>query len=29
VWGRYANGPGTPLKGQQIPEEVRALFRAT
>ena len=28
VWGRYANGPGTPLKGQQIPEEVRALFRA-
>jgi 4-hydroxybenzoyl-CoA thioesterase len=28
VWGRYASGPGTPLKGVQIPEEVRALFRA-
>lgn len=28
VWGRYASGPGTPLKGEQIPEEVRALFRA-
>jgi YbgC/YbaW family acyl-CoA thioester hydrolase len=28
VWGRYADGPGTPLKGQQIPEDVKALFRA-
>ena len=28
VWGRYLNGPGTPMKGQQIPEEVKALFRA-
>jgi 4-hydroxybenzoyl-CoA thioesterase len=28
VWGRYANGPGTPLKGQQIPDEVKELFRA-
>ena len=28
VWGRYVNGPGTPLKGQQIPEELKALFRA-
>jgi hypothetical protein len=28
VWGRYASGPGTPLKGEQIPEDVRALFRA-
>jgi 4-hydroxybenzoyl-CoA thioesterase len=28
VWGRYLNGPGTPLKGLQIPEDVRALFRA-
>ena len=28
VWGRYVNGPGTPLKGLQIPEDVRALFRA-
>lgn len=28
VWGRYADGPGTPLKGQPIPEEVKALFVA-
>lgn len=28
VWGRYANGPGTPMKGEAIPESVRALFRA-
>lgn len=28
VWGRYLNGPGTPLKGLQIPQDVRALFRA-
>ena len=28
VWGRYANGPGTPLKGQPITEELKALFRA-
>ena len=28
VWGRFANGPGTPMKGVQIPEDVRALFRA-
>ena len=28
VWGRYANGPGTPLKGTPIPEEVKALFLA-
>jgi YbgC/YbaW family acyl-CoA thioester hydrolase len=28
VWGRYVNGPGTPLKGQTIPEEVKALFLA-
>jgi YbgC/YbaW family acyl-CoA thioester hydrolase len=28
VWGRYVDGPGTPLKGQVIPEEVKALFRA-
>ena len=28
VWGRYLNGPGTPLKALQIPEDVRALFRA-
>ena len=27
VWGRFQNGPGTPMKGEQIPEDVRALFR--
>ncbi len=27
VWGRFRNGPGTPMKGEQIPEDVRALFR--
>lgn len=28
VWGRYASGPGSPLKGQPISEELKALFRA-
>ncbi|HUK03566.1 MAG TPA: acyl-CoA thioesterase [Burkholderiales bacterium] len=28
VWGRYESGPGTPLKGQAIGEELKALFRA-
>jgi 4-hydroxybenzoyl-CoA thioesterase len=28
VWGRFANGPGTPMKGERIPEDVKALFRA-
>ena len=28
VWGRYTNGPGTPLKGQPITEELKSLFRA-
>jgi 4-hydroxybenzoyl-CoA thioesterase len=28
VWGRYVDGPGTPLKGQKIPDEVKALFLA-
>ncbi|MGH8676485.1 MAG: acyl-CoA thioesterase [Burkholderiales bacterium] len=28
VWGRYVDGPGTPMKGQAIPEELKALFRA-
>jgi YbgC/YbaW family acyl-CoA thioester hydrolase len=27
VWGRFAGGPGTPLKGETIPEDVKALFR--
>ena len=26
VWGRFAAGPGSPLKGERIPEQVRALF---
>jgi len=28
VWGRYENGPGTPLKGQTIGEDLKALFKA-
>ena len=28
VWGRYENGPGTPMKGQTISEELKRLFRA-
>jgi YbgC/YbaW family acyl-CoA thioester hydrolase len=28
VWGRYASGPGSPLKGEPISEELKALFRA-
>jgi YbgC/YbaW family acyl-CoA thioester hydrolase len=28
VWGRYADGPGTPLKGERIPQEVRDRFAA-
>ena len=28
VWGRYENGPGTPLKGQPISEALKQLFRA-
>ena len=28
VWGRYEAGPGSPLKGLPIPEELKALFRA-
>jgi YbgC/YbaW family acyl-CoA thioester hydrolase len=27
VWGRFAGGPGTPLKGEAVPDEVKALFR--
>jgi hypothetical protein len=27
VWGRFANGPGSPLKGEAIPEALKALFR--
>lgn len=28
VWGAYEAGPGTPLRGQPIGEEIKALFRA-
>ena len=28
VWGRYVDGPGSPLKGLAIGEELKALFRA-
>jgi 4-hydroxybenzoyl-CoA thioesterase len=26
VWGRYSSGPGTPMKGETISEEIKALF---
>ena len=29
VWGRFTSGPGSPMKGQPIPDEVKALFLAT
>jgi YbgC/YbaW family acyl-CoA thioester hydrolase len=28
VWGRYASGPGSPMKGLEIGEDIKALFRA-
>jgi len=28
VWGRFSQGPGTPMKGEPIPESLKALFRA-
>ena len=28
VWGRHEGGPGTPMRGQAIPEELKARFRA-
>lgn len=28
VWGRFADGPGSPMKGETIPEALKALFRA-
>jgi YbgC/YbaW family acyl-CoA thioester hydrolase len=28
VWGRFDNGPGTRLRGVEIPGELKALFRA-
>jgi len=27
VWGRYVEGPGSPLKGEPIGEDLKALFR--
>lgn len=29
VWGRFADGPGSALKGEPIADAVRALFRAS
>ena len=26
VWGRYTAGPGSPMKGETISEEIKALF---
>jgi 4-hydroxybenzoyl-CoA thioesterase len=28
VWGRFANGPGTPMKGQPIPEALKDACRS-
>jgi len=28
VWARHADGPGSPIKGEVIAEEFKALFRA-
>jgi YbgC/YbaW family acyl-CoA thioester hydrolase len=28
VWGRHVGGPGTPLRGEPIPEALKARFRA-
>jgi YbgC/YbaW family acyl-CoA thioester hydrolase len=28
VWGRYESGPGSPMKGSTIGEDLKALFRA-
>ena len=28
VWGRFSGGPGTPMKGETIPEALKAKFRA-
>jgi len=29
VWGRFEKGPGSRLHGETIPEELKALFRAS
>ena len=28
VWGRHERGPGTQMKGETIPESLKALFRS-
>jgi acyl-CoA thioesterase FadM len=28
VWGRHVGGPGTPMKGEPLPEELKQRFRA-
>ena len=28
VWGRHVGGPGSPMRGEPISEELKALFRA-
>jgi len=28
VWGRYVDGPGSPMRGEAIPEALKARFRA-
>ena len=28
VWGRHVEGPGTPMRGETIPEELKQRFRA-
>jgi YbgC/YbaW family acyl-CoA thioester hydrolase len=28
VWGRFTEGPGSPLKGETIADSLKALFRA-
>jgi 4-hydroxybenzoyl-CoA thioesterase len=28
VWGRYVEGPGTPMKGQTISDDIKTRFRA-
>ena len=28
VWGRFSNGPGSPMKGEAVPETLKAKFRA-
>jgi YbgC/YbaW family acyl-CoA thioester hydrolase len=28
VWGRFSQGPGTPMKGEVISDQIKALFQA-